>query len=204
MNFYLDFDYTLFNTYEFRNELYKILESNNCSRDNLKLTIEEGNHKLINIRERFKELSKKKSISIEKFLKPLEELYNNCEKYIYDDVIEFLKYLKQQNHKIYVLTWGEKEYQKEKVEASKIEKYVDEVIYTEKLKYNLDIQYKEGIFIDDSIRDLKGLYSKKAKYVFRIKRVNGKNSHKELNIKEIKEFTSLQEIKEYLIKLGIN
>ncbi|MBR4110456.1 MAG: HAD family hydrolase [Clostridia bacterium] len=204
MNFYLDFDYTLFNTYEFRNELYKILESNNCNRDALKLTIEEGNHKLINIREKFKELSKRKNIPIENFIKPLEELYNNCEKYIYDDSIEFLKYLKQQNHKLYILTWGEKEYQKEKVKASKLEKYVDEVIYTEKLKYNLEIQYKEGIFIDDSVRDLKGLHAKKAKNVFRIKRVNGKNSHKELNIEEIKEFTSLKELKEYLIRIGIN
>lgn len=204
MKFYLDFDYTLFNTYEFRKELYKILEANKCNRDMLKLTIETGNHKLINIREKFKALSKQKNIPLDNFIKPLEELYNNCEKYIYDDVIDFLKYLKQQNHKKYILTWGEKEYQKEKVKATKIEKYIDEVIYTDKLKYNLDIQYKDGIFIDDSIRDLKGLYSKKAKYVFRIKRINGKNSHKELNIEEIKEFNSLNEIKEYLVKIGMD
>ena len=194
MNYYLDFDYTLFNTYEFRNELYKILENNKCNRDALKLTKENGTYKFINIREKFKEL----------IIKPLEKLYDECEKYIYEDVIEFLKYLKQQEHKIYILTWGEEEYQKEKVKASKIEKYVDEVIYTEKLKYNLDIKYKEGIFIDDSIRDLKGLYSKKAKAVFRIKRINGKNSQKKLNIEEIKEFNSLYEIKEYLSKTIVN
>lgn len=200
MNFYLDFDYTIFDTYEFRKELYKILENNGCNRDSLKLTLETGTHKLINIRERFKELSRKKDVPLENFIKPLEDVYKNCEKYIYDDVINFLKYLKQQNHKIYILTWGEKEYQKEKVEASKIEKYIDEVIYTEKLKYNLDIQYKEGIFIDDSIRDLKGLYAKKAKHVFRIKRTNGKNSTRNLDIQEILEFNSLAEIQEYLVK----
>ena len=204
MNYYLDFDYTLFNTYEFRNELYKILENNKCNRDALKLTKENGTYKFINIREKFKELSKKNNIPIDNFIKPLEKLYDECEKYIYEDVIEFLKYLKQQEHKIYILTWGEEEYQKEKVKASKIEKYVDEVIYTEKLKYNLDIKYKEGIFIDDSIRDLKGLYSKKAKAVFRIKRINGKNSQKKLNIEEIKEFNSLYEIKEYLSKTIVN
>ena len=64
----------------------------------------------------------------------------------------------------------------------------------------MDIDYKNSVFIDDSIRDLKGLYNKKAKHVFRIKRINGKNSNRELNANEILEFNSLAEIKEYLVK----
>ena len=111
-----------------------------------------------------------------------------------------MNYLKSQNHKLHVLTWGEKEFQKEKLIASKLYDYFDEIIYAETLKYELDIDYQNGIFIDDSIRDLEGLYKQNAKQVYRIKRKNGKNSNKELNIKEILEFDSLKDLQEYLEK----
>ena len=86
----------------------------------------------------------------------------------------------------------------QKIEATKLTEYVDGVIVTQQLKYKLDIDYKNGIFIDDSIRDLEGLYKKGAAGVFRIIRKNGKNSNKKLNNTAIKEFISLEEIKDYL------
>ena len=200
MNYYLDFDYTLFDAHAFRKELYKIFDKNGFDKTYLPLTPETkmNAQKLLNIKEIFKSLSKERNIPIENFLVPLKELYARCDEFVYGDTIEFLKYLKSNNHKIYILTWGEKEYQKEKLTASKLDKYIDDVIYTEKLKYTLDIDYANGIFIDDSIRDLKGLYKQNAKRVFRIKRPYGKNSNKKLDIKEILEFNSLKELQEYL------
>lgn len=203
MNFYLDFDYTLFNTYAFRNELYNILEQNGLDKSYLALTLEDREQKLINVREVFKELSEINNLNIDNFIKPLDELYKKSDRFVYDDVIDFLKYLRMKKHKIYLLTWGEREYQREKLKASKLEEYFDETIFTEKLKYTLDIDYKNGIFIDDSIRDLEGLYNKNAKYVFRIKRKDGKNSDKKLNVKGILEFSSLNELKEYLEKVEL-
>lgn len=200
MNYYLDFDYTLFDTYLFREELYKILEKNGLDRTYLAITPEmkTNGQKLLNIKELFKSLSKNKNIPLNKFLEPLEELYAKCDKFVYEDTIKFLEYLKSKKHKLYVLTWGAKEFQKEKLKASKLYDYFDEIIYAEQLKYTLNIDYKNGIFIDDSVRDLEGLYNKNAKKVFRIKRPNGKNSDKELNIKEILEFESLRELQEYI------
>lgn len=203
MNFYLDFDYTLFNTYAFRKELYNILEQNGLDKSYLALTLEDREQKLINIREVFKELSEMNNLNIDNFTKPLDELYKKSDRFVYDDVIDFLKYLRMKKHKIYLLTWGEREYQREKLKASKLEEYLDETIFTEKLKYTLDIDYENGIFIDDSIRDLEGLYNRNAKYVFRIKRKDGKNSNKKLNVKEILEFSSLNELKEYLEKVEL-
>lgn len=203
MNFYLDFDYTLFNTYAFRNELYNILEQNGLDKSYLALTLEDREQKLINVREVFKELSEINNLNIDNFIKPLDELYKKSDRFVYDDVIDFLKYLRMKKHKIYLLTWGEREYQREKLKASKLEEYFDETIFTEKLKYTLDINYKNGIFIDDSIRDLEGLYNENAKYVFRIKRKDGKNSDKKLNVKGILEFSSLNELKEYLEKVEL-
>ncbi len=202
MNYYLDFDYTLFDTHAFREELYKILEQNGLDKTYLALTPEQKNNeqKLLNIRELFTNLSISKNIPIESFLVPLDELYSRCEEFVYDDTVEFLKYLKSKNHKLFILTWGEKEFQKEKIKASKLYDFFDEIIYAEQLKYTLSIDYTNGIFIDDSIRDLEGLYNQKAKQVYRIKRKNGKNSKKELNIKEILEFNSLKELQEHLEK----
>ena len=200
MNYYLDFDYTLFDTHAFRQGLYEILEKNGLDKTYLAMTpeMEKSGQKLLNIKELFKSLSKTKNIPLENFLEPLEDLYARCDEFVYDDTVEFVKYLKSKNHKLHVLTWGEKEFQKEKLIASKLYDYFDEKIYAEILKYELDIDYANGIFIDDSIRDLEGLYSQNAKKVYRIKRPNGKNSNKELNIKEIPEFNSLKELQEYL------
>ena len=200
MNYYLDFDYTIFDTYKFRKGLYEILEKNGLDETYLEPTPEMKNNgqKLLNIKLLFKSLSEHKNIPINNFLEPLEELYKKSEEFVYDDVIEFLKYLKSQNHKLYILTWGDKEFQNEKLRASKLDKYFDKLIFADKLKYTLNIDYENGIFIDDSIRDLEGLYNKNAKKVFRIKRKNGKNSNKELNIKEILEFNSLKELQQYL------
>lgn len=200
MNYYLDFDYTLFDTYKFREELYKILEMNGLDKTYLAITPEmkTNGQKLLNIKELFKSLSETKNIPLNNFLEPLEELYARCDELVYDDTVEFLNYLKSKNHKLHVLTWGEKEFQKEKLKASKLYDYFDEIIYAEQLKYTLDIDYENGIFIDDSVRDLEGLYNRNAKQVFRIKRKNGKNSDKELNIKEILEFETLKELQEYI------
>ncbi len=202
MNYYLDFDYTLFDTHAFREGLYEILEKNGLDKTYLALTPEmkTNGQKLLNIKELFKSLSTTKNIPIENFLEPLEDLYSRCDEFVYEDTVEFIKYLKSQNHKLYVLTWGEKQFQKEKLKASKLYDYFDEIVYAEQLKYTLDLDYENGIFVDDSIRDLEGLYEKNAKQVFRIKRKNGKNSDKELNIKEILEFDSLKELQEYLEK----
>lgn len=202
MNYYLDFDYTLFDTHAFRQELYKILEQNGFDKTYLGLTQETKNNsqKLLNIKEFFTNLSISKNIPIENFLNPLDKLYSRCEEFVYDDSVEFLNYLKSKNHKLYIITWGEKEFQKEKLKASKLYNFFDEIIYAEQLKYTLDIDYKNGIFIDDSIRDIEGLYHQNAKQIFRIKRKNGKNSDKELKIKGILEFNSLKELQEYLEK----
>ncbi len=202
MNYYLDFDYTLFDTHAFREELYKILEQNGFDKTYLGLTQETKNNsqKLLNIKEFFTNLSISKNIPIENFLNPLDKLYSRCEEFVYDDSVEFLNYLKSKKHKLYIITWGEKEFQKEKLKASKLYNFFDEIIYAEQLKYTLDIDYKNGIFIDDSIRDIEGLYHQNAKQIFRIKRKNGKNSDKELKIKGILEFNSLKELQEYLEK----
>ena len=69
MNYYLDFDYTLFDTHAFREELYEILEKNGFDKTYLALTPEmkTSGQKLLNIKEFFKSLSESRNIPLNNY-----------------------------------------------------------------------------------------------------------------------------------------
>ena len=97
------------------------------------------------------------------------------------------------------MTWGDPDFQREKMAISGLEPLFDDIIYTNKLKYQLDIDYANSIFIDDSLRDLAGLLEAGAQEVIRVKRPSGKNSGKALpdalgGILEVESLAELQQI----------
>ena len=65
---------------------------------------------------------------------------------------------------------------------------------TEELKYNLDIDYSNGIFIDDKPQDLIGLYSRHPKKVIRLRRKNNKYSIKNLENVDIEEYCDFNQV----------
>lgn len=200
-SFYLDFDYTLFDTANFREGLYEILEMNGLDRSLLKLTPEytENGHKLINMREIFADLAEEHGISLENFIAPLEKLYARGSELTFADSMEFLRFLRARGDKVCCLTWGDPDFQREKMAISGLEPLFDDIIYTNKLKYQLDIDYANSIFIDDSLRDLAGLLEAGAQEVIRVKRPSGKNSGKALpdalgGVLEVESLAELQQI----------
>jgi len=143
MNFYIDFDHTLFDT-------QKLIKTNNIKK---------------------------------------------CCDYIFTDSIPFLKRLKEKAHTIILLSYAENDlqYQLSKIYNSNIVDYFDKIIVTEDLKYNLNINYTKGVFIDDNPRDLIGLYSKNPIKVIRLRRKNQKYSSEDLNI-NINEYENFNDI----------
>ena len=203
MNYYIDFDYTLFDTLAFRKELYKLLEKNGLNKELLKPTPEVAKSKggkLFNLKTLFIDISEKYNLPKEQILKELKHILDKCEEFLYSDSIEFLQFLKENGNKVYLLTWGDKEFQEEKVVKSNISKYFDKMIFTEELKFTLNLDYKNSIFIDDSLKDLEGFYKNNALKVIRIRRENGKYSDKDLEIKGIYEYTTLAELKKEIEK----
>lgn len=199
--YYIDFDYTLFDTAKFRDGLYEILESNGFDKSYLQLTPEytDNGHKLINMREIFGEISKQHNVPLERFIEPLEALYARGSEITFPDSADFIRYLKERGNKVCCLTWGEPAFQREKMAICGLEDLFDEVVYTDVLKYQLDINYANAIFIDDSLRDLEGLLEAGAKQVIRVKRPNGKNSDKVLTealqgIVEVESLSDLQKL----------
>ena len=111
---------------------------------------------------------------------------------VFKDAIPFLQKLRAENHNIFLLSHATDtlKYQSLKITGSGLTEFFDALFITSKPKYELDIDYANGIFIDDNPNDLIGLYSKNAKRVIRLRRPENKYSIKDLenvNIEEIKE-----------------
>ncbi len=200
MKFYIDLDYTMLDTVKFHEARYKMLESYGVpieAQKEMEKYIVEVEKKLINLDYLCIKICEKYNLPKEEVLMQLHKIVDNCYIYLYDDTIEFLQYLKSKGHQTCMLTWGDRELQQEKVKGARIEKYFDEIITTDELKFKIDINYENGIFLDDNPRDLEGLYKNNPKEVIRIKREGGEYSEKPLNI-EIEEYKTLRELQQRL------
>lgn len=202
MKYYIDLDYTMLDTIKFHEARYKILESYGVTKEEQKETekyIAEVEKKLLNLENLYTKICKKHKLPKEEILTKIQQIIDNSNTFLYEDTIEFLQYLKNRGDEAYILTWGDKELQETKVKGCKIEEYFNRVIVTEELKYKIDIDYKDGIFLDDNPRDLEGLYKSGAKEVIRIKREGAKYSNRPINV-DIKEYKTLRELKQKLEK----
>lgn len=200
MNYYIDFDNTLYNTPLLTDRLLNfvvnsIKEATNLDSKNLYqevLTIFNKNISHIELAEYF---SNKYNLDVSFVIDNLNNILLNSSDLVFDDVIPFLEKLKAQGNKIFMLTYCKNglEYQSIKIAGSKLSNIFDALYITSIPKYELDIDYKNGIFIDDNPTDLLGLYSKNASEVIRLRRKESKYSAKNLD-KNIKEYLSLAEI----------
>ena len=170
MKIYLDFDRTLFNTKFFLQDLYQILEEHNIP-INLFDKIKSENIK--NGFNCFKILEKlKKSYAFNNSLYvDLERFLENDSVYLFEDVEEFLQYLKEKKFEIILLTKGDVDFQKLKISNTDIDKYFDNIIITTSHKGDLDIDYN-GIFIDDNIEELESIMKNNPRKVIYINRYN--------------------------------
>lgn len=120
--------------------------------------------------------------------------------YVFPDALQFLKKLKEEGEYVCILTYvaqrNNLNQQALKLAGSGILKYINEVYNTTRYKFELEIDYESGIFIDDSPRDIEGLYKAGARKIIRIKKPNNvKRTSKELNLPiEIPTYTSFNDI----------
>ena len=203
MNYYLDFDNTLYETSRLSNDMLKGLAyeiskktsiSENDIFDELKSMFNREN--IYNIYKLAKFFAKKYNIEESILIDKVEGIILDGKKYVYDDVISFLKELKEKNHIINVLTYVAKEdlsYQLTKIKGSGLSEYFDNIIISSSLKFNLDLKYEEGIFFDDNPRDLLGLASKNPKILVRVRRDENKHNKQELDIENLIECKSLKD-----------
>lgn len=203
MNYYLDFDNTLYETSRLSNDMLNELADEISIKtkknkidifDELKSMFNREN--IYNIYKLAKYFAKKYNIEESVLIDKVEGIILDGKKYVYNDVISFLKELKEKNNIINVLTYVAKEdlsYQLTKIKGSGLSEYFDNIIISSSLKFNLDLKYEEGIFFDDNPRDLLGLASKNPKILVRVRRDENKHNKQELDIENLIECKSLKD-----------
>ena len=202
MNYYIDFDNTLYNTPLLKDAMLDAISSEIASEKKLDNTeilkqcsLMFNRENIYDIYELAKYFSNKYNANSDVFIDKLNNVILDGKKFLFDDTINFLNKLKQKSHKLYMLTYCKEslQFQSLKISGSKIANMFDSLFITSKPKYELDIDYTNGIFIDDNPKDLIGLYNKNPKDLIRIRRPENKYSVKEIENIKIKEFKNLSE-----------
>ena len=127
----------------------------------------------------------------------VKAVVDNGNNIVFEDAERFLARLKENGHEVHILTYIPKtnqEYQMKKLLGSGLMKYFDTITITSKYKFLLDMDYTQGIYIDDDLRDLNGLYEKNPIKVIRIRKPNNKRSKIDIDNKNIEEYVSFDDI----------
>jgi FMN phosphatase YigB (HAD superfamily) len=205
--YYIDFDNTLYETGKLTKDILTELANTIAREKSLnKAEILEDikasfNSTVDNFFTLAKKLSIKYSISYKLLYTTITNIIiTNGHKYVFPDALAFLKQLKEAKEDVCILTYVASSknlaQQALKLTGSGILEYVSGVHNTTKYKYELNLDYKNNTFIDDSPRDLEGLYNAGARKLIRIKKPhNEKRTSKKLNLpEEIPTYTSFDEI----------
>lgn len=203
MNYYIDFDNTLYNTPLLKDAMLNSISTEIAVQKSLdkseifkKCNLMFNRENIYDIYELAKYFSDKYNVDSKIVIDKLNTVILDGEKFLFDDTINFLNKLKQNGHKIYMLTYCKEslQFQSLKISGSKIANMFDSLFITSIPKYELDIDYTNGIFIDDNPKDLIGLYKKNPKDLIRIRRPENKYSAKDLENIEIKEFKNFNDL----------
>ena len=205
--YYIDFDNTLYETGKLTKDvLYDfskiISNSKNLDLNEVLKNLKNSFNSTVDNFESFSlSLSQKYEIPYNNFQSILNKrIIIEGNQYVFPDALEFLKRLKSSNKEVCILTYvAQKENLRQqalKLAGSGVLPYVTEVYNTTRYKFDLELDYKNEIFIDDSPRDIEGLYKAGARNLIRIKKPNNeKRTSKSLNLPiEIPTFESFDNI----------
>ena len=192
MKIYIDFDRTLFDCDSFLSDLYSIILEYKIPRNIFKSCQNQCKKMGFNPYSILNEVNKLYSFDVSIYEK-IDKLLSKTNSYLYSDSVSFLKYLKDRNYQIIILTKGNMEYQMKKIKNSNISNYYNDVIVTMLHKGKLDLDYSNSIFIDDNPVEIKSILRKKPKKLIRIKRDKSKYSNISLD-KKVEIVNNLKEI----------
>ena len=204
MNFFIDFDHTLYNTPLLTNDMLNALAAYICQTTNknqenifqlLKDKFKRGTNNIYDIYKLIEYFENEYKYDINTATEIVNKVISNGQSYLFEDSIPFLKSLKKDNHKIYILSYNENEvyFQAIKIAGSGLLPYVDGIFPTTSIKGDIPLDFSKCIFIDDKPKDLISIYNNKPYKIFRIRRKNDTYSEIETGL-PIPEFSSLLEL----------
>ncbi|MCL5410372.1 MAG: HAD hydrolase-like protein [Patescibacteria group bacterium] len=133
---FIDFDNTLYDTRFLKKDLFEVLQSQGFSKEEVlaayKKATSNYNYSPTN---HLEELLKIKSFNTKATAAIIESLYLDAPEHLFKDSVSFLKSLDRKKFEVDLLTLGDTDFQKRKVEASGITKYFDNIYYCEEQKW---------------------------------------------------------------------
>ena len=210
MDYFIDFDHTLYNTPLLTKDMlcavarYISKVSNQNYTEILHSLIDKfkrGENNIFDIYNLIAYFSPKYNFSENEATVVVNNIIFNGKKYLFDDSIPFLQYLKKQGHNTYILSYNESEvyFQTVKIAGSGLLKFVKGVMPTITMKGEMPLDFSRSAFIDDKPKDLISIYKKKPSKIYRIRRPNDTYSDLETNL-PIPEFSDLAELQKSLEK----
>ena len=201
----LDFDRTLFDTNNFLLKIKKIFKE---------IGIDEN--KFVASYKKTKPYSIKKHTDLLKLpfkdkglvLKNFNTLINNSKRFLFPDTIKFLKFLNENNIKSILVTYGDKEFQSDKIEHSNIKSLLNKILITSENQDKENIykkivyknKNKEIIIIDDLKENTKNVIKNIPK-IKAIKINRNKNNTKIDSSKKYYEVKDLTQAKKIISQL---
>lgn len=174
MKIYIDFDRTLFDCDRFIEDFNCLLTKYNILKDDFyKYQSQCKNFNPYNILDL---MSKEKEVNSGVY-HAIDELISKASDYIFPDTIPFLEYLNNHGYMPTILSKGDYDFQMNKILSSNIDLYYGDVIITEKHKGELDLDYANGIFIDDREEELNSIIEKNPKRAILLHRNGVKNKN---------------------------
>lgn len=205
MNYYIDFDNTLYETAKLTTLILEKIEK--YITEKAGVTKEEVSKYFDNnfdsttaqIYSFTEQIAKDFKISAEELVNEVKKIIAHGEKIVFEDAKRFLKKIKENGDKVIIVTYipnkNNFEYQMQKLTGAGILEYCDTIVITSNLKATLELDYKNGIVIDDDPRDLTQLYEKNPIRLIRIRKPNNKRSLKDMDNKDIEEYECFDDIK---------
>ena len=211
MKIFIDFDDVLFNTKLFYEGIKNVFFENGISEEMFEKYYKdpetEKKRGIIQKYNPYKQIEKigKTGIGTKKLKRDFSDFIKNTSQYIFEDGIEFLKKVK--NEDLYIISYGDKKFQNEKIINSGISKYFKRILIAETTKAAairkiLNKKAKEGealIFIDDRERflsDIKESYPGMVTFLFSnsLGRYNDeKTGHCDFKVKNFNEILKIIE-----------
>lgn len=205
MKIFIDFDDVLFDAKKFRKDLKKIFLKNGVKRDQFEDTYytfekkgwETGRYYYP--KDQIRRLKKDFKVNTQKLEKEIFRLLLDLRKYLFFDAGWFLRKFSKKD--LFLITYGHKKFQKDKIVGSMIGKYFKKIIISKENKLLEIVRVmrvwglkKEGvIFIDDKPEHLKKI-EKKAKSIktIHMRRPQGRYSkdkcrHSDCEAKNLKQ-----------------
>ena len=198
----LDFDRTLFNTDNFLIKIKYIFKKMGIAEK--KFTTSYKKIKPYNLKKHLKRLN----LENKNILNNFNTLFKNSYRFLYPDAIDFLKFLIKKKKKIILLTYGDKNFQNNKIENSNIKKLFNKIYITSKNHDKENIyknilaknKNKKVIIIDDLKENTKDIV-KKIAHIQAIKIDRNSKNNKIFSKKRYYEVKNLDQIKTIISKL---